>query len=372
MKTPLLASRILVGLLFIVSGWIKANDPLGFSYKLEEYFNVFHMGYLVPASLILSVMISVSEIVLGFAALSGTRMRTGAWLLLMLILFFTFLTFFSAYFNKVTDCGCFGDALHLRPWQSFSKDLILLLLILIIFSGRKKITPVFSPFPANAALLAVFLASSSYAIWCYRHLPPVDFRPYKAGTDILAKTKGTPDKLKYFYNLKNKKSGETKEFTSWPENWESEWDYVNYRTEITEKGIEPAIHDFSITDADGNDHTEEITGASGFSFLLVAYDLRQTNTESYTAANALSQICTKENIPFTALTASPAAETDRFRHEVQAMYDFYFCDATALKTMIRSNPGLILLKDGKVTKMWHYNDIPSFEKVKEKYFDKLK
>jgi uncharacterized membrane protein YphA (DoxX/SURF4 family) len=124
MKYLVIFSRFIVGVLFIISGLIKANDPLGFSYKLEEYFAVFGWDFFKPMALSLSVAITVFEIICGVAVLIGSRMRLFAWLLLLMILFFTFLTFYSAYFNKVTDCGCFGDALHLTPWQSFSKDII--------------------------------------------------------------------------------------------------------------------------------------------------------------------------------------------------------------------------------------------------------
>src|SRR6195952_2914213 len=137
------AARILVGLLFIFSGLIKANDPLGFSYKLVEYFEVFHLTFLNPLALSLAIILCALEMVLGFALLIGVRAKSVAWGLLLLIIFFAFLTFYSAFFKVVQSCGCFGDAIPLTPWQSFSKDLVLLLLILVLFFNRNQIQPLF-------------------------------------------------------------------------------------------------------------------------------------------------------------------------------------------------------------------------------------
>ena len=146
--------RILVGLLFIFSGLIKINDPLGFSYKLEEYFDVFHISFLGSFALSIAIILCSLEIILGFALLIGVRARSVAWGLLLLIIFFAFLTFYSAYFKVVQTCGCFGDAIPLTPWQSFSKDLVLLLLITIIFINRKMINPLFSQKTGDNLLMA--------------------------------------------------------------------------------------------------------------------------------------------------------------------------------------------------------------------------
>ncbi|MEI6523595.1 MAG: DoxX family protein, partial [Bacteroidota bacterium] len=159
MKYIVAICRILVGVLFIISGLIKANDPIGFSYKLQEYFEVFGMEFFVPFALTLSVLITVFEIVCGVATLIGSRMKLFSWLLLLMIIFFTFLTFYSAYFNKVTDCGCFGDALHLTPWQSFTKDIVLLVWILPIFLWRNKIQPLFSSKLDNGLIIASTIIS---------------------------------------------------------------------------------------------------------------------------------------------------------------------------------------------------------------------
>jgi len=177
-------ARVLVGVLFIISGFIKANDPLGFSYKLDEYFVVFHMEWLSSISLALAILICAAEIGLGVATLMGAKMNFTAWSLLLMIVFFTFLTFYSWYFNKVTDCGCFGDALHLTPLQSFEKDLVLLALILLIFAQRRHIMPLLGQTASTVVSWLGFAGSMLFSIQCYRHLPTIDFRPYKIGANI--------------------------------------------------------------------------------------------------------------------------------------------------------------------------------------------
>ena len=158
-------ARILVGLLFIFSGLVKINDPLGFSYKLEEYFEVFHISFLNGFALTLSIILCSLEIILGFALLIGVRAVSVAWGLLLLIVFFAFLTFYSAYFQVVQTCGCFGDAIPLTPWQSFSKDLVLLLLILILFQQRKNIQPLFAPKTGDNLLGAITVISIGFGLY---------------------------------------------------------------------------------------------------------------------------------------------------------------------------------------------------------------
>src|SRR5688572_28216775 len=171
-------SRIFIGVLFIISGLIKANDPLGFSYKLDEYFTVFSVESLTAISLPLAMFICIIEVGLGVAALMGYRMVLVTWLLLLMIVFFSFLTFYSAWFDVVKDCGCFGDALKLTPWQSFTKDILLLVLILIIFFNRNTITPLFGEKATNLIAYTGLLIALFFAVYTYRHLPVIDFRPY--------------------------------------------------------------------------------------------------------------------------------------------------------------------------------------------------
>ena len=370
MKIVTTIARVLVGLLFIFSGFIKANDAVGFSYKLVEYFEVFGTHFLVPVALPLAIFICVFEIILGFTLLMGARIKLTLWLLLLMIVFFTFLTFYSAYFQKVLSCGCFGDAIPLTPWESFTKDLILLVLIIVLFIGKQYIQPLFGLRFENVLLVIVVIASTAFPIYTYNYLPVIDFRPYAIGKNIPEQTIGIPDEVKFYYLLKDKKTGETKEVDAWPENWDQIYDYVSNRTEITKKGVEPKVKDFSIASLEGSDYTQDIIENPNYNFLLICYDLDKAEQDVFGKVNDFSALCKQDSLSFIALTASTKETIDRFKQEAKTNIDFYNCDGTVLKTMIRSNPGLMLLKGGTVIDMWHYHSFPSYNDVKEKHFKK--
>ena len=374
MKYIVTLCRILVGVLFIISGFIKANDTLGFSYKLDEYFLVFNMSFMSAFSVAMAQFICVAEIVLGVATLVGWRMNLVTWLLMLMIVFFTFLTFYSAYFNVVKDCGCFGDALKLTPWQSFGKDVVLLLLILIIFVWRNKVKPLFELKKTRWVVIFALFASSIFTYYTYAHLPVIDFRPYAIGNNIkigmLPPPNAIPDSVVIVFKYKAK-DGTIKEFgmNNLPEDLEN-YEFVDRTDKVIREGDKAKIHDFTIVDADGNDHTQEFLNNPEYSFMLVAYDLNKSNTKIQGKVNQLADACNKNKIQFFGLTSTVAAETDLFRHENQNMFDYYFCDGTALKTIIRSNPGLVLLQNGVVVAMWHYNDFPSWDEVNKQYLKK--
>ncbi len=373
MKLLTTFSRIFVGVLFIISGFIKANDPLGFSYKLDEYFLVFHMTWMSNISLFLAMFICVFEIALGVAALIGYRMRMTTWLLMLMIVFFTFLTFYSAYFDVVKDCGCFGDALHLKPWESFGKDIILLVFISILFFRRWDIKPLLSESAGRMVFYASILVSGFFTWYCYTHLPVKDFRPYAIGKNILEGMKLPPGAVTdstvmvFIYE----KDGKKMEFgMDQVGDLDSTYTFVDRMDKKVREGDQAPIHDFSITDPAGGDHTGEVLNTEDYVFMLVAYDLHKTNEKVQTKINAFVEECNKRNILFIGMTSTPANETDIFRHEHNSMFDYYFCDATTLKTIIRSNPGLVLLKKGTVVDMWHFNDFPEFEEVNGRYLKK--
>jgi len=374
MKYLVIFSRFIVGVLFIISGLIKANDPLGFSYKLEEYFAVFGWDFFKPMALSLSVAITVFEIICGVAVLIGSRMRLFAWLLLLMILFFTFLTFYSAYFNKVTDCGCFGDALHLTPWQSFSKDIILLIFILPIFLWKDRINPMFGSKADNGLILGTTALSFWFNLHCINHLPIKDFRPYKIGTNLIkemAIPDGAPvDEYETKLVYKNKKTGDKKEFTTTEYSkasylWEDTltWAWDTTLTKLIKEGFKPHIHDFNITNNEGENVTQNVLNKPGYTLLIINYNLNKSSKEHQPEINKLVSECEKTGISVIGLTAS-VSESEAFRHEVQAMYPYYTTDETALKTVVRSNPGLVLLKQGTVVNMWHHNDVPTIDKLK--------
>ena len=362
MKILVNISRILVGLLFIFSGLIKANDPLGFSYKLVDYFVVFEMEFLNPMALGLSMFICVIEIVLGFAVLLGTFMNITAWLLLLMIIFFTWLTGYSAITGEVTDCGCFGDAIKLTPTESFMKDVILLIFIGIIFIKRNSIELLLKEKIARTLLALSIILPTGFTFACYTHLPKIDFRPYKVGNniyDLMQIPDGAPlDIFESTFYYKNKTTGEIKEFPLANLPSGDDWDFHDRTDKLIQEGYQPPIHDFSIINADGDDYTEDFLLDEGFVFILFGYDLENADHVNADKVNAIADKSSDDNYIFIAMTASPEAEINNFREATGAKYNFYFADATALKTVVRSNPGLVLLKGGVVQAKWHINDIP--------------
>jgi len=372
MKLLAQISRLLVGILFIISGFIKANDPLGFSYKLKEYFEVLHMPWLGPAALAFAIVICAIEIGLGVALLLGAKMKFTAWSLLLMILFFTWLTFYSWYFNKVTDCGCFGDALHLKPFQSFMKDIVLLVLILFIFIRRNDIHPLFSDRTSTVLAYVGFVASLCFSIYCYMHLPVIDFRPYAIGKNIRQGMQLPPNAVKDSVTMVFIYEKDGKQIELSPEQIktiDSTYKFVDRKDKLIREGDHPAIHDFSIVSTDGTDITDDVLNLDQV-FLLVAYDIRKSNEKIQSKINDFVSLAQQKGVEFIGLTGSSPKEVDAFRHEHNSMFEYYRCDETALKTMIRSNPGLMLLKKGTVTAMWHYNDFPTFDEVKSKYLAK--
>jgi len=377
------SARILVGGLFIFSGFIKANDPIGFSYKLEEYFEVFKADtgmvlfeWFAHLSLPLAVTICVSEVALGFMLLIGFRKNLTLWLLLAQIVFFTFLTFYSACYNKVTRCGCFGDFLLLTPWESFWKDLVLLILITVLFVGKENINPLLPNLWCNVLTAIAIIASIWFPVHCVKHLPLLDFRAYAPGLSICDGMKTGPKYKPAVYEshfiYTNIKTKEDKEFTDKNYPWQDtlNWKYKEALPAVVVSAeVDGAkITDFSISDMDGNQITDSILNNRDHSFFLVMYDLdkAEKSDELMAKINDFYSLCEKENFKFYALSASSADIVNEFKHKYNALYDFMSVDGTVLKTMIRSNPGLMLMKDCKVIEAYHFNDFPVFSDVRKK------
>jgi uncharacterized membrane protein YphA (DoxX/SURF4 family) len=350
-------SRIFVGVLFIISGLLKLDDPVGFSYKLAEYFTVFHVEFLTPLALAFSLFLVILEVVLGLMLLVGFKPKLTVWSLLLLIVFFTFLTFYSAYFNKVTDCGCFGDALKLTPWQSFTKDVVLLVFILVLFANQKLIRPFLSKGLTNAVVLLGVLASVFMGYWVLNHLPVIDFRPYKIGTDIekgMEIPEGAPRavvEMVFVYNV----NGQNKEFTekdlmSIPEGAT----FVERKDNVISEGYKPAIHDFSM-EKDGADHTAEMLGKPKL-LAIVAYDLSKSDPDGMQKLEGVARTAKSQGYEVVAMTASGEAEIAAAKKKYGLSFDFYFCDATTLKTIERANPSLIVLHYGTIVDKKHHND----------------
>lgn len=376
-------ARILVGCLFIFSGFIKANDPLGFSYKLEEYFEVFKADtglgmfeWFAHIALPLAIIICVSEMLLGVMLLIGYKRDLTLWLLFAQIAFFTFLTFYSACYNKVTHCGCFGDFLKLKPWESFWKDIALMILITLLFAGKEHINDLTFPSLQVTIFIIGAIASFAFPIYAYRNLPPLDFRAYAIGMNIKENMKPGADYQPPVYETRfkyeNLKTHEVKEFDLKNYPWEDTltWKWVATDNVLTKEAVNPPkITDFTVNDANGNPITDSLLNNKDYSFLLVCYDLKKTEEDEslHAKINDFYTLATKENKKIIGLTASSAEEINAYKHAHQALYDFASVDAIVLKTMVRSNPGLILIKDGTVIMNWHHNNFPSYSEVKQKY-----
>ncbi len=373
--------RWLVGVLFIFSGLIKLNDPVGTQIKLTEYFEVFSgdvpalAGFfhlLISVSLVLAVLFCVSEVVLGVALLAKYRLRITLWVLLGLIVFFTFLTFYSAYFNKVTDCGCFGDAIKLTPWQSFSKDVILLMMIGWLLVNRKYLGNADSHRWGKVVFTSI-IVSFAVAYYAIYYLPIIDFLPYQVGASIPANMQlppgAKPDVYETRYTLQHATTGESKELSDKEYLRTNIWKDTTWQITATsepvliQRGARPKITDFSVSALDGQDLTPEVF--RGHKLLIIIGDVRKPSDRSMHRINELVRGLTGTNVQPLVLTAADEASFEGFRHQHQLAVPYYLTDATVLKTMIRTTPGILLLKDGVVLEKWPAAAIPDAETVQK-------
>lgn len=379
-KIVLNISRAVVGLLFIFSGLIKANDPLGFGYKLQEYFEVFHISFFNDFAPAIAILLCTLEIVLGALLLLGFWARQVAWGILVLIVFFTFLTFYSAFFEVVTSCGCFGDAIPLTPWQSFSKDLILLALIIVIFMDREHIRPMVSNNRAQDLISGfIVIVSLGFGLYTYNFQPIIDFLPYKIGNNIpslMVVPPGAPlDLYQITYKMKNKKSGEEKTLTDkeyiktaiWKDtNWEIVGEPVNV---LLKKGYDVKIKDLKITDSQGTDYNKEILENPYYNLIVVAYDLNKANKNGIGDLNALAINAAENfNIRTVLLTSNSAQSAEEFSNQNKLVMEIFYADGIPLKSMVRANPGLLLLKNGTIINKWHFHNLPSYDELAAEHF----
>jgi uncharacterized membrane protein YphA (DoxX/SURF4 family) len=354
-------SRFFVGGLLIFSGLIKLNDPVGTQIKLEEYFEVFtedfgsFFHYFIPWSLEIGMILIILEVALGFAILIYWRMNLTAWLLLLMMTFFTFLTFYSAYFDKVTDCGCFGDAIKLTPWESFTKDIVLMVFVLHLFWYRKSYKSVLRSREGHGVVLAVVLISFFLGIYAIKHLPFIDFRAYRIGNNIPEQMLPPEQPIIEYTFEKDGKVERAKQFLS----SEDGYKYISSRV-LNEDKTKPKITDYSVSSPEGEDKTQYTF--EGAKLLIVIFNVQKASAKNIIAIREL----TKElegKVDCFVLTSSGSEMMETFRHEHQLGVPYYFADATVLKTIIRSNPGIALWNNGTVLGNWHHNDTPSSTEI---------
>ena len=358
-------SRILVGLVFIFSGIVKAMDPLGSAYKFHDYFSAFHLGFLNNLSLPLAIFMCTAEFISGFSVLTGFRLKTGIWGIIILLVIFTPLTFILALTNPVSDCGCFGDAIHLSNWQTFGKNIILCGLLSIIYMGRNKIK---SPLNRTSEWVIIFIAILLFVMFSLanlRYLPVIDFLPYKTGVKIADKMGIPEDAPADVYNTTfvYEKNGIKKEFSlhDYPAN-DSTWKFVNQKSVLVKKGYVPPIHDFIISSISGGDITEKVLSFKGYSVLMISKKLSEARQKYLSEGFKLGNYCTSKGVNFYILTSSGTDEVKRYENGLT----FCSADETTLKTMMRSNPGFILIKDGTILGKWSWANVPE-----EDWFMKL-
>ncbi len=364
MKTIRIISRFILGFVFIFSGFVKAIDPLGSAYKIADYFTAFNMGFFDSLSLPIGVFLAAFELVLGVVLILGYQKRLVYWVLLIFMSFFTILTFFLGVFNPVSDCGCFGDAIIMTNWQTFFKNIILMVFVLVVFYSRKRAKNIMKGSYEKALILLFFAGSFLLSISCLKQLPVIDFRPYHVGTYIQGGMEIPEDAPMDVYNTtlvyRNLESGDTEEFTL--ENYPKDtlqWGFVTSESKLVSKGYEAPIHDFGLSDDYGYDITDDLLADEDYSLMMVSHDIDKANEEALIAMNDwynLKNISGDFN--FIPVTASGTSMKDEVSQELGLDYAFYSADEIMLKTVVRSNPGFVLLKNGTIIAKWSHQNFP--------------
>lgn len=365
MRVLLPISRIAAGGLFIFSGIVKAIDPLGSAYKFHDYFIAFGLNSLQSLSLPLAILLCMAEFIAGLSVLTGIRFKEGAWLMFLLIIFFTPLTFILALTNPVSDCGCFGDAVHLTNWQTFGKNIILLAFISVIFINRKKSGRWLSTSMEWITEGAAVIVFCGFAFYNLRYLPVIDFLPYRIGTNIREKMiipEGAPVD-RYETTFIYKKNGESREFTldNYPAN-DTSWVFVDQKSRLISKGYEPPIHNFSISTLNNTDITDSILDSKGYTLLMISTKLENAKNKSLVKGLATGMAFKAQGISFFVVTASGTDVVKKYENGLT----FCQADETTLKTVVRSNPGYLLIRDGKIEGKWSWANLPTVDRILKK------
>ena len=365
--------RYLVGSIFIFSGLIKINDPVGTQIKLEEYFGVLSSDFtslfelLVPFALLISIVLCTLEIIIGIALLMNYKMRIVLKLLLSLIVFFTFLTFYSAYFNKVTDCGCFGDAIKLTPWESFYKDIILLVFSISIYFLNKNLKNQVGLFYIkifddkvfrNGIIIVSTIICLIISFSAINFLPFIDFRAYKIG-NYIPDLMNPSEELKYSYIME--KEGREYEFESYP----LDESFTFKKIKLLNPEAQPKITDYSLWNETGDYTNESFLGNKLF---IIIHDVNKMGLKGRKLEDFISHLkILVSNINFwiepIIITSSDSKSFNDFKEKYNIEIKNVYGDATVLKTIIRSNPGFFLLRNGTVTGKWHYNKFPDAKEI---------
>ena len=354
--------RFVLAAVFVFSGFAKIIDPWGSFYKLQDYALAFGALW-VPdfLLLLLGVLLAAIELITGLLLFVGVRRTISTFTALVLMSIMTPLTLVLALTNPISDCGCFGDALILTNWETFIKNIILLGLSISLYRRRRGILSLFTNHThwIVALYTAVFVAG--LFIYSYRYLPIIDFRPFKIGTHMLSAMEmpdGAEEAVFETYVLMEK-DGQEKLFdlNNYPD---STWTYLDTQTKLISKGYVPPIQNFHMLDLESSeDIAQDFLANSGYSFLMIAGDLTQADDGEIDLLNEIYDYSVDHKYPFVCLTASQEKDIESWSDRTGAEYPFYFTDEITLKTMVRANPGLILLKDGVIIQKWSYHNLPT-------------
>lgn len=366
MKIPANLFRILTGIVFMFSGFVKGVDPWGFAYKLQDYFIAYNWDFFIPFALVFSILLCTMEFSIGAWLVFNVITKKAAGLVLLMMVFFTGLTLYDAIYSPVSDCGCFGDAIKLTNWQTFYKNLVLLPMAVIVFAYRKQFK---SWFACKTQWIIAALISLLFAGFCYynyRHLPVIDFTEWRTGNKLYAEN---PQPVKTFLIYKNKSSGEQKEYLSpnFPyddSTWMANWEFVSQRVE------DPNVYygkNLILTDSAGTDFTADVIRNPEFQLIFNVYDLAAISVDHAKFIQQFSQKAYDSDISSVIAVSATPEEMSNFVKKYSITVPVYNSDDVVLKTMVRSNGGLMLLKGGVVINKWNWRDISEFEKFKSKY-----
>lgn len=357
-------ARVFVAATFIFSGFVKLVDPIGSAYKFQDYFapSVLNLEFLIPFALPFAIVLIIAEILLGVMLLIGFKPKFTVWSLCILTVIFLFLTWYSAYYNKVTDCGCFGDAITLTPWETFYKNIVLIVVIAFLLLKVDKINSIFSE---KIVKLVTFVCAFVFLFITYHvlvHLPLIDFRAYAIGKNIPEgmiypeDAKKSVYKDTWIYNV----NGVNNEYTTEEKPWEiAGATFVDRKTKLIEKGYEPPIHDFTMEKEDV-DFTELMMQKERL-MLIVMYNLQKTDKEALKNMKGVISKAKEQGYDVYAFSSSSKEEYESLKTEFKLELELLFCDETTLKTIVRANPGIVTLNKGTITGKWNALD---YKKVK--------
>jgi uncharacterized membrane protein YphA (DoxX/SURF4 family) len=361
--------RIVIGLLFIFSGYVKAIDPIGSEIKFGEYFEAFGMSFLEPGALFFGILLATVELIIGLCFLFGLRMKLASLGAILFMAFMTVLTLILAITDAVQDCGCFGDAVKLTNWQTFFKNIIIMPFVVCAFIERKHYRQIFENKTEWIIAILLLTASSGISIYAYRHLPFIDFMAYRVGANIpegMIIPEGAPADVYRESTFIYEKDGTQKTFTldNLPD---STWRFVDAPApKLLRKGYVPPTKDFSISSLEtGESVHENVFAQGGLLIFITSADVADVQLNNSETLNKLYDYSTKNNIAFMMLSGSSVQANEVYLQKTSAKYPVYATDGTVLKSMVRSNPGIMLLKDNTVLKKWNINDAPSVDELKD-------